>query len=148
MPVNNKANNTNILTAWTAYTPTFTGYGTVTSVQFWSRRVGDCLEVRGSWVCGTPTAVEARITIGYNGTSANVSSDATIVPSIRVAGNQGTSVSLETSAHCLIESGVSYLTSSSQASGRNGLSKALATVLYSASSTGKLHAKVPVTTWP
>jgi hypothetical protein len=142
MPVNNKANNTNILTAWTAYTPTFTGYGTPTSVEFWSRRVGDMLEVKGSWVCGTTTAVEGRITIGYNGTSANVSSDATIVPSIRTCGTQLITAVTAQDFHTLIESNVSYMTYSQT------LTKANASAGYGTGATGKLNAKIPVTTWP
>lgn len=57
---------------WVQYTPTITGFGTVSSVAFYSRRVGDTLEVQGLFVPGTTTATQAQITIGYNGSNANV----------------------------------------------------------------------------
>lgn len=48
-------------TAWAAYTPTFTGFGTVTVQSFWWRRIGDSLQIKGRFTPGTPTATEARI---------------------------------------------------------------------------------------
>lgn len=45
------------MTDWQTYTPTLTGFGTVTSnVAFW-KRDGDSLLVQGKFVSGTPTAV-------------------------------------------------------------------------------------------
>jgi len=61
--------------AWVAYTPTFAGFGTPTSVNVFSRRVGDSLQLRGTLSTGTVTATIASITLGYNGTNANVSLD-------------------------------------------------------------------------
>lgn len=58
--------------AWVAYTPTFVGFGTVTSINIQSRRNGPNLEILGSFVVGTPTAVTASFTIGFNGTNSNV----------------------------------------------------------------------------
>jgi len=58
--------------AWVAYTPTFVGFGTPTLVNVFSRRVGDSLEIRGTFVTGTVTAAIASITLGYGGTNANV----------------------------------------------------------------------------
>ncbi len=57
---------------WTNYTPTFAGMGTVASVTFYSRRVGDTLEVNGVYTTGTVDGTTASITIGFGGTSANV----------------------------------------------------------------------------
>ena len=37
-----------VMDDWKSYTPTFTGFGTVTNVNFQSRRVGDSLEIRGT----------------------------------------------------------------------------------------------------
>lgn len=61
-----------VVTDWVAYTPTFTGFGTPTNVAFYSRRVGDTLEVHGHFNTGTPSAVTNQITLGYNGSNANV----------------------------------------------------------------------------
>jgi len=49
------------ITDWVDYTPTITGHGTVASVDFKYRRVGDSVEVHGKWTNGTPTAVESQI---------------------------------------------------------------------------------------
>src|SRR4051794_23937466 len=43
-----------VLTPWVAYTPTFTGFGTVSGVAIWSRRLGDTLYIRGKVTAGTP----------------------------------------------------------------------------------------------
>jgi len=47
----------------TAYTPTFTGFGTPSSVNFWYRQVGDRLEIRGNFVTGTTTATPGLISL-------------------------------------------------------------------------------------
>lgn len=60
---------------WVAYTPTTTGWGTITSSTFFSRRVGDSLEVKGTFNAGTVTGSLASVSIGYNGTNANVTID-------------------------------------------------------------------------
>jgi len=70
-----------IITDWVAYTPTFTGFGTVSAVGFYSRRVGQTLEVRGNFGSGVSTATAAKMTVGFNGTSANVTIDTTNVAS-------------------------------------------------------------------
>ena len=85
-----------IVTAWVAYTPTFTGFGTPTAVTFYSRRVGDSLEVNGTFTAGNTTAVPAMVTIGYNGTSANVSVDTAKVPINNLVGDAGNSGSSTT----------------------------------------------------
>lgn len=63
------------ITDWVTYTPTVTGFGTLASQQVQSRRVGDSLEVRGVLVTGTPTAVTASVTLGFNGINNNVTAD-------------------------------------------------------------------------
>jgi len=62
-------------TDWVTYTPTVTGFGTLASQQFQSRRVGDSLEVRGVLVTGTPTGSTASVTLGFNGSNNNVTAD-------------------------------------------------------------------------
>ncbi len=52
-----------ILTAWTAWTPTFTGFGSVTNIAFWYRRVGDTIEVRGTATAGTTAATTGKISL-------------------------------------------------------------------------------------
>ncbi len=52
---------------WASWTPTFTSFGTVTSVSSWWRRVGDTIEVRGTATAGTTSAAVASMSLpnGY-----------------------------------------------------------------------------------
>lgn len=68
-----------IPSVWVAYTPTLVGFGTATNVAFYSRRVGDSLEIQGFFTAGTTTATTATISMGYNGTAGNVSAS-TVTP--------------------------------------------------------------------
>jgi len=136
-----------VITPWVAYTPTLTGFGTATGVSFFSRRVGDAIEIMGRFTPGTTTAVEARCTLGYNGGNANISSDATIVPSLRICGP--TAVSYSTAAVApttLIGSGLNYLNFGAGTTGNAGTvpinGNAFGSVTYF------IQASVPVTTWP
>lgn len=56
-----------VISDWTDYTPTFTGFGTPSGVTFSWRRVGKEMEVRGIFTSGTPTAVTAYVDLpsGY-----------------------------------------------------------------------------------
>jgi hypothetical protein len=65
------------MTDWVAYTPTISGFGTVSGINFQSRRVGDSLQVSGAFTTGTPTATVAQITIGYGGINGNIAVDIT-----------------------------------------------------------------------
>ena len=138
-----------IITDWVAYTPTFTGFGTPTNVQIWSRRVGDTLYIRGRFAGGTTTATEARITLGYNGTNANVTSSSTKITSIQLAGfacyNAAGNVS-----NTLIESNVGYLTFGTQNTGTvgGGLAKQNGNALLGSGTVYSFQAEVPVDTWP
>jgi len=51
------------LTEWELYTPTYTGFGTVTVSNMYHRRVGDSVQIRGVFTCATSTAVEPQITL-------------------------------------------------------------------------------------
>lgn len=62
-------------TDWEAYTPTISGFGTVSAVDFYSRRVGDTLEVKGNFTAGTVAASTASVSIGFQGADGNVSID-------------------------------------------------------------------------
>jgi hypothetical protein len=77
-----------VMTDWIAYTPTFSGMGTVTGASFFSRRVGDSLEVTGYFGVGTPAASTAEFTLGFNGSNGNVTTADTT--KINDNGNYGT----------------------------------------------------------
>ena len=136
------------ITAWVAYTPTFTGFGTVSGVEFWSRRVGDVLQVRGRFTSGTSTAVEARITLGFNGTNSNVSSSSTVITSIECVGSGAYSAANAQANTVLIETNVGYMTLGLQSAGRAGLAKVTGSTIMASGDTLAIYADIPVTTWP
>lgn len=49
------------VTDWEDYTPTFSGLGTVTSIDFRFRQVGDSIEIHGKATTGTATASEMQV---------------------------------------------------------------------------------------
>lgn len=65
-----------IITDWQTYTPTFQGFGTVTDQVFKWRRVGSSCEIQGIFKPGTPSAVQARVTLpnGYLASLSTISS--------------------------------------------------------------------------
>jgi len=52
-----------IVTDWISYTPTFTGFGTVSVQNSRYRRIGDSIEVESTFTAGTPTAVTAKVSL-------------------------------------------------------------------------------------
>ena len=52
-----------VVTGWQSYTPTFEGFGTVTSVSSYWRRIGDSIEITGSFAVGTPNTTIATISL-------------------------------------------------------------------------------------
>jgi len=139
-----------IITDWVAYTPTFTGFGTVSNVQIWSRRVGDTLHIRGRVQAGTPTAVEAQMTLGYNGTNSNVTSSSTKITGIQLAGGlifDGGGASM---ANTLIESNKGYITFGYQAvaGAVGGLTKYAGSSLVATNTVISFMAEVPIASFP
>lgn len=65
-----------VVSDWTSYTPTFEGFGTVTGMEMFYRRVGDSVLVKGAFTAGTVTAAAARISLP------GVTISATAVPNI------------------------------------------------------------------
>lgn len=76
---------TSILTSPVAWTPTFTGFGTVTSINARSWRVGAELFFEITGTVGTSTATEARISLGFNGVDGSVTSASTY-PTLQACG--------------------------------------------------------------
>lgn len=139
-----------IITDWVAYTPTFTGFGTVSNVQIWSRRVGDTLHIRGRVQSGTPTAVEAQMTLGYAGTNANVTSSSTKITGIQLAGGLIFDANGASMCNTLIESNKGYITFGYQAvaSSSGGLTKLNATSLVATNTIISIMAEVPIASFP
>lgn len=136
------------ITPWVAYTPTFSGFGTATSVSIWSRRVGDTLEIRGVFTSGTVVASEARLTLGFNGTNANVTSDAVKVALLQVAGvavRSGGAAAV--SIYTLIESNVGYITFGIQNTSGAALVKADGNGFLANVTSLSITAQVPISGW-
>ncbi len=136
-----------VITPWVAYTPTFNGFGTPTTIQIFSRRVGNSLQIRGNFTCGTSTAAEARMTIGFNGTNANVTSSTALVPAITTCGSGNSSFAFAGALMPLIESAVQYITFGTfQASG-NGLTKRNGDVFTAAGTIISVLVDIPIQGW-
>lgn len=128
------------ITDWSAYTPTFTGLGTVTNISFYWRRVGGNLETTGKFISGTPTAVEVRISLPNNFTSVST------IPTIAICGALGQDVAGAYGIYTLIEPSVSYMTLSNNA-GAAALTKALGTGSWASGRVGYLNSSIPITGW-
>ena len=111
-----------VVTGWQGYTPTFQGFGTPTNVEFEWRQVGENVEIRGKFVSGTSTAVQARISLPAGLTSATT----TLIPSLQVVGKANTNsstVNTFSGLTILANPSVSYLTVGVESSTRNGLTE-------------------------
>ena len=91
---------------WTSYTPTFTAFGTVSSVSFYWRRIGDSIQIQGRFTSGTPSASEGRISLPSGLTAASSQKLGTI----QVVGTLASSSTTVRFHAALAESNVSYLT--------------------------------------
>lgn len=132
------------ITPWTTYTPVFTGFGTVTNINFKSRKVGNSLELIGTWTPGTTTGTEARVTLGFNGSSANVSVDSTLGVRTNV-GSIAFNVAFSGSGTVLVEASQTFLCLGlSTASTNASYVKALGSAFTSAV-TLSIFANVPLT---
>lgn len=146
---NNSANTATLdgYTDWISYTPTYTGFGTVSANNAWSKRIGDTLYIKGKFTCGTSTATEARITLGFNGTNANVTSDTTKLPSIEVSGVMIRGTATATAFYTLIEPTVGYITFGFQTAGSAGLTKQQGSALCSSTESLSYKAEIPISGW-
>jgi len=78
--------------AWTQYTPTATGLGTLSSTEMFYRQVGDFIQIAGNLTTGTVNGSTVAISLPIGVTSA----DTTKIPSARICGSfmrSGTNVS-------------------------------------------------------
>jgi C1q domain len=134
------------VTDWQSYTPTFTGFGTVSTQAFWYRRVGDSVEIKGRFTSGTSTATEARITL-----PSGLSSDSNKINSVlELAGKLNYNLSAATyfsGGTVLIEPSVAYMTFGLEASTRDGLTKVNGNAIVSSGQSVSLIARVAISGW-
>lgn len=116
---------TDLITEPVAYTPVYTGFGTVTNSTARSWRVGSYLFVESFFTIGTATGVEAQMTLGFSGTSGNVTT-ASNLPTLSIAGHcSGDTASVTNFGNITIlqEASKTYVTFGRHTSGQNGLTK-------------------------
>lgn len=131
----------NVVGAWQSYTPTFTGFGTVSNVEFQWRQNGENVEVRGKFTSGTSTATEARFTLPNSYTSAGTSK----IPSLQYAGPAAFGSNSASAPNVLIEPSVGYFTFGIQSSAASGVVKANGSGLTASGTVMSLTASAPVT---
>lgn len=129
-----------VIGPWESYTPTFTGFGTVTNIECKSRRNGENRDVDCKYtIGGTPTGVEARISLPTGLTTAGTN----LIPTIRNVGTNTSNTTFAGSFTVLAEPSVTYLTLGKQSSTETGLTKRLGNE-FSASTAFSLFASVPI----
>lgn len=136
------------VSAWVAYTPTFTGFGTVTTSSIFSRRVGGNLEIYGGFTAGTSTATEARMTLGINGSNSNITSSSSVISTIQVAGLCLLNLNGAAVNFCLIETSKGYITFSFQNSLNNALTKATGSSAFGTGTVVSIQCSIPCDTFP
>lgn len=129
--------------SWTSYTPTFTGFGTATSIEFVWRRVGQNLEIRGKFTAGTATATEARISFPSGLTSAGTS----IIPSLSISGVLISNRQNTTQLSSLIEPSVTYLTFGVRDASNSATAKANGNTIAPGADVFSVFASVPINGW-
>lgn len=125
-------------------TPTLVGFGTPSSIGYFSKRVGDQLSVECKFTAGTSTAVEARVPLLLNGVA--LTSDATKISSITAVGFGCLAANSAAGLQVLVESGVTYLTFGLQGAASFGLTKQNGSALVSGVAMS-FSALVPISGW-
>ena len=111
-----------LITTPVSWTPTFTGFGTVSNVNARSWRIGAELFFEITFTSGVSTATEARVSLGFNGTDGNVTT-ASNYPTL-----QHVSVISQTTGdlpvlRCLVEDSKTYLVFGVSGPGTSPLAK-------------------------
>lgn len=130
---------------WTSYTPTFTGFGTVTSPECFHKREGSDLLVRCKGTTGTTTATEARVSLPGSLVAAGTDK----IPSIAKVGDlsRGVSAASQFSFHVLQEPSVAYVTFGVQGSAAAGMTKVTGSGMLGTSETFSFLARIPIAGW-
>jgi len=129
-----------------AYTPTFTGFGTVVSINAYSRKDGDMLEFWGTATSGTPTATEARISLGYNAGNSNVTTDSGL-PTLSVGGDFDRGAAAALSYATLLEASKTYITFGKQDGTNPMLAKVNGNALVGTGEVFSWRGRVKITGW-
>lgn len=133
---------------WTAVVPTFQGFGTVSSVNIQTRRVGDSLEISGGFVAGTVTGTEARMSLVYNGATVT-SADSSKIPANQVVGAwaYGGNFGANIVPTMIQQASVTYINFGRGSTTSSGLSLANGNDVSANNAAVVIYAKVPIAGW-
>ena len=137
-----------LITAPAAWTPTFTGFGTVSNVNARSWRIGAELFFEITFTSGVSTATEARVSLGFNGTDGNVTT-ASNYPTLQHVGD-GVSNTATYGTVLLAEASKTYLCFGIQdgaGGARAGLSKRNGDALFANGWVNTLRGSVRIQGW-
>jgi hypothetical protein len=143
---------TNADTDWASCghtTSSFTGFGTVSAIETQCKRQGGDLLMKGKFTAGTPTGVEARVSLPlWNGVQL-VSANSSIIPTIQISGSASSSFSSATffGIATLQEPSASYITLGLQNSTGSSLTKSSGNALLNASGLLSFSARIPIEGW-
>lgn len=126
---------------WEAYTPTFTGFGTVTVQNFRSRRDGPDLIVDGTFTTAGASAVEARVSLPPGRIISST------VPTLSVAGSFAQQQLTSDNHYVLKEPGASYMTFSEGSTATAATAKANASTITGSGQRFYLNARFPIEGW-
>lgn len=129
---------------WQAYTPTFTGFGTVTSISAYYRKNGNNVEIKCKATAGTPTATEARISLPAGLVTSSIISTLEKVGSLDRATGFAAGYFYPT---VLVEPSLTYVTFGAQGSGTAALVKRNGNEILTTSEPFSLIASIPIQGW-
>lgn len=132
-----------VVTDWQSYTPTFTGFGTVSTSNIRWRRNGENVEIVGTFESVSATGVEARLSLpnGLNSSSS--------ISTLEFAGGTSGNGNAVAGRRLipLIEPSKSYLTFGYDDNSTNVLSKTTGNAIASGTITLGINATVPIAGW-
>ena len=123
-----------------AYTPTFTGFGTVTGIEVFHSREGEFLVLEGKFTAGTVTGVEARVSLPDSLSRSSLGS-------LNIYGEFYRGAVNTNEMTVIVEPSVPYITFSSNTVTTNPQVKALANTVLNSSEIGFFKARIPIQGW-
>jgi hypothetical protein len=131
---------------WISYTPTFTGFGTVSTSNMYYRRVGDSVQVHGTFVSGTVTGVQAQVSFP---TGLTVDSSKSPSSTYYAAGQfaRNTAPSSAGAFYAITEGGQSTLSFGIESTSLTPLTPQNASAIFITGDTISIYATVPIAGW-
>jgi hypothetical protein len=131
---------------WISYTPTFTGFGTVSTSNMYYRRVGDSVQVHGTFVSGTVTGSQAQVSFP---TGLTVDSSKSPSSTYYAAGQfaRNTAPSSAGAFYAITEGGQSTLSFGIESTTLTPLTPQNASAIFTTGDTISIYATAPIAGW-